>query len=160
MNLESSKRRPKKRPLALSKNLWRTTTICGLLLLAVWLVFGQTAQHGFVNMDDDEYIYQNRHLFGGLTADDAIWAIRSSYSANWHPLTWMSHMLDWQLYGASAGGHHLTNVLLHAGTAMLLFLVLWPMTPRFGGAPGGSHLCRLSTTCGVGGVGNGTQGRS
>ncbi len=102
--------------------------VCGLLLLAVGLVFGQTVRHGFVNMDDGEYVSENPHVLRGLSASGVAWVFSHSHSANWHPLTGLSHMLDAQIYGLRAGGHHLTNILLHATTAMLLFIVLRQLT--------------------------------
>jgi tetratricopeptide (TPR) repeat protein len=98
--------------------------ICVLLALAVFAVFGQTLRYEFVNYDDDAYVYENPHVIRGLTPAGIVWAFTHSYSHNWHPLTWLSHMLDCQLWGLNAGGHHLTNVLLHAANAVLLFLVL------------------------------------
>jgi tetratricopeptide (TPR) repeat protein len=109
----------------------RTLAVCGLLLLAVGLVFGQTTRFEFVNFDDDEYVYENPHVSQGLSAEAITWAFTHSYSANWHPLTWLSLMLDCQIYGPNAGAHHLTNVLLHATTVMLLFMVLARMTGGF-----------------------------
>ena len=106
------------------------TAICGLLLLAVGLVFGQTMHHSFCNLDDTGNVYLNPHVTGGLTAEAVKWAFTERYMGVWLPVTWISHMLDWQLYGHNAGGHHLTNVLLHAATAVLLFLVLRRMTGR------------------------------
>ena len=102
--------------------------VCGLLLLAVIAVFGQTAGHDFVNFDDNLYVYENPHVSGGLTGAGTAWAITAFHAHNWHPLTWLSHMLDCQLYGLKPGGHHLTNVLLHAAAAVLLFLALRRMT--------------------------------
>ncbi len=102
--------------------------ICGGLLLAVGLVFGQTVQYKFVNFDDDEYVTDNPHVQQGVGVSSIYWAFTNRDSGNWHPLTWFSHILDYQLYGLRAGGHHLTNVLLHAVNAILLFLVLWRMT--------------------------------
>jgi protein O-mannosyl-transferase len=98
--------------------------ICVLLGVAVLLVFGQTLRHEFINYDDGPYVYDNTHIVKGLTLTGIVWAFTHSQAGFWHPLTWISHMLDCQLYGLSAGGHHLTNVLLHAATAILLFLVL------------------------------------
>jgi tetratricopeptide (TPR) repeat protein len=103
-------------------------TVCGLLLLAVMIVFGQTAWHGFVNYDDPTYVTENNHVNGGFSWTGASWAMTAFYASNWHPLTWFSHMLDCQLYGLNAGGHHITNVLLHAAAAILLFLSLRRMT--------------------------------
>ena len=76
------------------------------------------------------YVYANSHVSRGLTASGAVWAFTHGSQANWVPLTWLSLMVDCQLYDLHAGGHHLTNVLLHAATAMLLFLVLRRMTGR------------------------------
>ena len=111
-----------------TRNRLQVAVICGCLLLAVGLVFGQTVRHEFVNLDDNVYVYQNPHVSQGLTAAGIIWAFSHSHAANWHPLTWTSLMLDCQLYGLRAGGHHLTNILLHAATAILLALVLRRMT--------------------------------
>ncbi len=102
--------------------------VCGFLLVIVAIVFGPTVGHGFLSFDDNTYVCKNPHLAKGLTADGLAWAFTAHYAGNWHPLTWLSHMLDYQLYGLQAGGHHLTNVLLHAAVAGLLFLVLWRMT--------------------------------
>lgn len=102
--------------------------ICIVLALLVWISFGQTIHFGFVNFDDDVYVYRNPHVTGGLTRSDASWAFTHVHSSNWHPLTWLSHMLDAQVYGLNAGGHHATNVLLHAATVILLFLLLRRLT--------------------------------
>ena len=102
--------------------------VCGLLLLAVIAVFAQTSRHDFINFDDDDYVYENRHVRDGLTSEGTAWAITAYHSGNWHPLTWLSHELDCQLFGLKSGGHHLTSLLLHAAAAVLLFLALQRMT--------------------------------
>ena len=102
--------------------------VCVLLLVAVAIVFGQTANCNFINFDDDEYVYENKHVSAGLTGEATAWAVTTYYACNWHPLTWFSHMLDCRLYGLDPGGHHLTNVFLHAAAAVLLFLTLRRMT--------------------------------
>ncbi|MGA2621659.1 MAG: tetratricopeptide repeat protein [Thermoguttaceae bacterium] len=102
--------------------------VIALLLLAVAAVFGQTLDFNFVNFDDDQYVIANAQLMRGLTGETAAWAITTYYASNWHPLTWLSHTLDCQLYGLHPWGHHLTNVLLHAAAAVLLFLALRRMT--------------------------------
>ncbi len=102
--------------------------VCIGLVLAVLAVFGQTAGFGFVNYDDNNYVYDNPMVARGLTSKGIVWAFSNAHANNWHPLTWLSHMLDCQLYGLHPGGHHLTNVLLHAATGILLFLVLRQMT--------------------------------
>ena len=105
--------------------------VCLLLLLAMGLVFGQTVNHEFINLDDDVCVSENPWVSDGLTARSIYWAFTSRHVGNWDPLTWISHIVDWQIYGDYAGGHHLTNLLLHAATAILLFLVLRQMTGRF-----------------------------
>src|ERR1017187_2020026 len=102
--------------------------VCIFLAAIIWVVFGQTLGHEFVNYDDDFYVYENPAVTRGLTLQGIIWAFTHVHCSNWHPLTWVSHMLDWQFYGLSPGGHHLTNILLHTATAILLFLILRQMT--------------------------------
>ena len=109
----------------------RRAAICALLLLAVALVFGQTTRHGFVNFDDDTYVVKNAAMAHGLGGDAIVWAFTAKYASNWHPLTWLSHLLDVQLYGLEPWGHHLSSVLVHAAVAILLFLLLERMTGRF-----------------------------
>ena len=104
--------------------------ICALLAAATALVYAQTLDHGFVNYDDDHYVTANPHVAHGLDAEGVVWAFTRVYYHNWHPLTWISHMLDVEIHGLDPGGHHLTNVLLHASAAMLLFLALRALTVR------------------------------
>jgi tetratricopeptide (TPR) repeat protein len=111
--------------LSSSKTVWG---ICVFLVLAVFGIFGQTASFDFVNWDDDQYVYENSHVIGGVTSQNVAWAMKAEHASNWHPLTWVSHMADCQCYRLWAGGHHLTNVVLHAATTVLLFLVFWKMT--------------------------------
>ena len=115
-------------PTAGLNERWMVPGVCIFLAAVIWVVFGQTLGHEFVNFDDDEYIYENPVVAQGLTLSGIIWAFSHFCSSNWHPLTWISHMLDCQFYGLSPGGHHLTNILLHTTTAILLFLVLRRMT--------------------------------
>ena len=105
--------------------------VCIFLAAITWLVFGQTLRHEFVNYDDGDYVFKNSQVARGLTLEGIVWAFTHVHSSNWHPLTWISHMLDCQVYGLNPGGHHLTNVLLQAATAILLFLVLRQMTGAF-----------------------------
>ena len=102
--------------------------ICLFLAVAVWLVFGQTLGHAFVNYDDDVYVYKNPRITSGLNIQAIIWAFTHSHAYNWHPLTTISHLLDCQLFALRPAGHHLTNVVLHSLTAVLLFLVFYKMT--------------------------------
>ena len=102
--------------------------VCIFLAALVWLAFGQTIHHAFINYDDDAYVYQNFVVRAGLTRRGILWAFTFGEIGHWHPVTWFSHMLDCQIWGLRAGGHHLTNVLLHAAAAILLFLALKQMT--------------------------------
>lgn len=102
--------------------------ICLGLAALVLATFGKAVTYKFVNFDDNEYVYSNPVVSRGLTLKGAVWAFSHAYSANWHPITWLSHMLDCELYGLNPGGHHLTNVLLHTLTVIALFLVLRQMT--------------------------------
>jgi tetratricopeptide (TPR) repeat protein len=102
--------------------------LCVFLALAVLAVFGQTAHFDFVNYNDDIYVYDNPVVKSGLSLQGVGWAFTHSQVANWIPLTTLSHMLDCQLFGLDAGAHHMVNVLLHAASAVLLFLILRQMT--------------------------------
>ncbi len=84
--------------------------------------------NGFINYDDPDYITGNTHVKAGLTWSGIAWAFQSGEASNWHPLTWISHMLDCQFFGLNPAGHHLTNLLLHAANAVLLFLLLNQLT--------------------------------
>src|ERR1700704_4272749 len=105
-----------------------TGIVCILLVGIVWIVFGQTLGHEFVNYDDDQYVRENPRITKGLSLDGIQWTFTRVHAANWHPLTTISHMLDCQLYGLQPWGHHLTNVLLHAAAALFLFLALRELT--------------------------------
>ena len=107
---------------------WTVPGICVLLAVAVFMVFGQTLRYGFVNFDDDGYFSSNYHVKAGLTWSGVSWAFRTGYASNWHPLTWLSLMLDVELFGTGPSGPHLTNLILHAANAMLLFLLLKRLT--------------------------------
>src|SRR6266403_6101432 len=107
---------------------WLILGVCVFLIAITWLVFGQTLGHEFVNFDDHVYVYEDPVVTGGLTLPGIIWAFTHTHARNWHPLTTISHMLDCQLFGLNAGGHHFTNVFLHTIAVILLFLVLRQMT--------------------------------
>ncbi len=108
--------------------------LCTALALALvvgiaWAYAGVRA-HGFVNYDDPTYVTHNPHVLGGLTLDSVRWGLTSGAASNWHPVTWLSHMLDVELYHLDAGKHHLTSVLIHALNALLLFGFLALATRR------------------------------
>ena len=101
-------------------DLW----IYSALLLAIFIAYGQVRQFEFVNFDDPEYIVNNPHVHSGITLESVKWAFSSSYAANWFPATWLSHLLDCQLFELESGLHHLTSLLLHALATLLLFAFL------------------------------------
>ena len=105
-----------------------TPGICLLLAVVVALVFCQTIRHEFVAYDDGQYFFTNPHVETGLTWNNATWAFQTTYASNWHPLTWLSLMLDVELFGSGPSGPHLMNVLLHAANTVLLFLLLKRLT--------------------------------
>jgi tetratricopeptide (TPR) repeat protein len=110
----------------------RNTTLTSLFLIVVtFAVYWQVGSYQFVNFDDGKYILENPHVRTGLTGEGFIWAFTSTYASNWHPLTWLSHMLDVQLFGLDPGPHHLVNVLFHAINTVMLFLLLLRMTGAY-----------------------------
>lgn len=107
--------------------------VLSLLLIVVTLaIYSQATRFSFVNFDDDRYVTENPHVRAGLSWDTIKWAMVSTDEANWHPLTWISHALDVQLFRLNPAGHHLTNILFHALSGVLLFLLLWRGTRRLG----------------------------
>jgi tetratricopeptide (TPR) repeat protein len=120
----------------------RRRSACGLdfalafgLVGLVAVIYGQTLGHAFIWFDDRVYVSKNAHVLRGLTWEGVLWAFRSIHEANWHPLTWISHMLDVTLWGDWAGGHHLTNVILHALNSVLVFLVVRGLVSGFPPSP-------------------------
>jgi Flp pilus assembly protein TadD len=110
----------------------RNLISCLLIVVATLSLYNSVNRHPFVNYDDDRYVTENAHVRNGLSRDTVIWAFTTVEQANWHPLTWLSHALDYELFHLNAGGHHLTSVLIHAVNAMLLFLLLARATGRAG----------------------------
>ena len=115
-------------PTSKSQYFNRVIVVCLLLLAVTLAAYVQVSKHDFVGLDDDIYITENYHVRAGLTSAGIVWAFSFTDSPYWHPLTWLSHMLDCQLYGVSPSMHHLTNVALHLANSLLLFLVLYQMT--------------------------------
>jgi Flp pilus assembly protein TadD len=106
----------------------RTFWVGVVLVVLTVAVYGQTVQQGFISFDDDDYITNNPVVQQGLTWEGVLWAFSAPHVYNWHPLTWLSHMLDVQLFGLDAGGHHLMSLLFHLANTLLLFIVLRSMT--------------------------------
>ena len=98
--------------------------VCGVIVLLIGIVFGQTLSYDFVNYDDKTYIYGNPLVSSGLSLHGLLRAFVDTQTNNWHPLTLVSHMIDCQLYDLKPGGHHFTNVFLHTIAAVLLFFWL------------------------------------
>ncbi len=99
-----------------------------VLALTVFVVFYQVHSFDFINYDDPAYVYENPNIQLGITLKTIKWAFSTTRSSNWHPLTWLSHALDWQLFGFNPGGHHYTNLIFHIINTLLVFMVLKQMT--------------------------------
>lgn len=111
----------------------KRNAVLSLMLAAITMVlYNPVNQHPFINYDDDRYVTENPHVRAGLSGETVRWAFSSTEQANWHPLTWLSHALDCQLFHLNAGGHHLTSLLIHTANVVLLFLLLTYGTGRGG----------------------------
>src|SRR5689334_21994857 len=118
MTDESSKRFP-----------WAIAVALTLVTLAV---YWPVRHFEYINYDDQDYAYENAHVTKGWTADGVHWAFTTGFAANWHPLTWLSLMLDTMLFGHHPGAHHMMNVVYHVAAAVILFAVLFHMTGASG----------------------------
>lgn len=110
---------------------WQRYTIVGLLLAVTAVVYWQMRNHEFLLYDDDRYITTNAYVLKGITLESIGWALTSGYASNWHPLTWLSHMVDVERFGLSPAGHLLTNVFFHLLNTFLLWLVFNRITKNF-----------------------------
>jgi Tfp pilus assembly protein PilF len=102
--------------------------ICLALAVSTFIAYEPIRHNDFVQYDDYTYVLENTNVKGGITLRSVIWAFTKSYEANWHPITWLSHMLDCEIYGLNPLGHHITNLLIHIANTLLLFLLLSKMT--------------------------------
>ena len=102
----------------------RPILLGALLVLATLPLYGPVTHHEFLLFDDSQYVTRNIHVSTGLNFGNVAWAFTTFHEANWHPLTWLSHMADCQLFGLNSGPHHLVNVALHAANVLLLFFLL------------------------------------
>lgn len=116
------------RLLRTDRRLLQMTAVACFLVAAIWAVFWQVAGHRFIEYDDQVYLLENPHVRTGLSLTNVRWAFTSTYAANWHPLTWLSHMLDVELFGLHPAGPHLVNVAFHTANAVLLFFLLCRLT--------------------------------
>ena len=114
----------------LSSTQKQTVVLCALLLAVTAVFYFPVGRNAFVNFDDDHYITGNPHVIAGLSWQTVQWAFTQFYEANWHPLTWLSHALDCQLFGLNPAGLHYENVVWHGINAVLIFLLLMSATGR------------------------------
>jgi tetratricopeptide (TPR) repeat protein len=123
---------PIARPPAPGRDWGNAKLWCCLSLLAAltFTIYWPALTHPFVNYDDPDYVTQNPHVQQGITLSTIEWAAVSTSAANWHPVTWISHALDCQLFGLNPAGHHFTNILLHALNVLLLFALLAQATGK------------------------------
>ena len=101
---------------------------CFALVLITFATYLPVLHNSFVNYDDVDYVTQNRHVQQGVTFSTFSWALTSTEAGNWHPLTWMSHAVDFELFGLDPAGHHFSSLLLHAANSVLVFLLLLRIT--------------------------------
>ena len=109
-------------------NRHRDWLVVLLLVVATVSVYWQVRGHDFVNHDDNIYAYENKNVQAGLTGENVVWAFVRPHIGHWHPMTWLSYMVDVELFGPNPGALHTTNLVLHTAGAVLLFLVLRRMT--------------------------------
>ena len=115
----------------------RQTLLASLLLVLMTLaLYAPAARYPFINFDDYSYVKENHHVQAGLTWKTVIWSLSTMEQSNWHPLTWLSHALDCQIFGLNPIGHHVTSIWMHAVNASMLFVLLL----RVSGLPGRSFL--------------------
>jgi hypothetical protein len=125
-------------PINFLANYQKKVIIILLLIALTLAVYWQVQNFEFINYDDNLYVTQNYLTQSGLTGRGIIRAFTDTQTGNWHPLTMLSHILDWELFGNKAGGHHWTNVIIHIFNVILLFFLINTMT----GAYGAAHLSR------------------
>jgi tetratricopeptide (TPR) repeat protein len=113
---------------AFSSSGKRTLIICLLLALGTLVLYSRAVHAGFLRYDDDRYVVENPYVRAGIHWSTVAWAFTTFEQANWHPLTWLSHALDCQLFGMNPAGHHAINLSFHAASVVLLFLVLQWLT--------------------------------
>ncbi len=102
--------------------------ICLFLIVGIFIVYGQVKDHEFLNYDDNVYVTENRQVQSGFSRESLVWSFTSNHTGNWHPLTWLSHMSDYQIFGSNPKGHHINNLILHTANVLLLFLLFKKMT--------------------------------
>ncbi len=111
-------------------NIRKELCICLFFVISILAVYWQTGNYDFVDFDDDVYVFRNPYVRAGLTLESIRWAFTATHAANWHPVTWLSHILDVELYGLNPGQHHLSNVIFHIANTLLLFFVFRQMSGK------------------------------
>jgi len=130
---ERTSTRPRLESFLLRSTRTRNLALCLLFAVVTFALYSPAIGHPFIfNYDDDVYVTNNSHVQAGVTWATFSWALKSTEASNWHPLTWLSHALDCELYGLNPHGHHVTNVLLHVLNVVLLFLLLTYATGAVG----------------------------
>jgi len=114
--------------MMISPDRRRLAAIGAVLVVGTFVIYLQVRDFQFLAYDDYHYIQGNPHVEGGLSGDAIAWAFTATHASNWHPITWLSHMVDVEVFGLDAGKHHLVNVVLHAVNAVLLLFLLFQMT--------------------------------
>lgn len=102
--------------------------IAALLFMGVLAVYSPTLHSGFINYDDPAYVTKNARVLQGLSLPNVNWAFRATIEGNWHPVTWISHVTDVQMFGTNPRGPHAVNVFVHALNMVLLFFTLYQVT--------------------------------
>ncbi|UCF00396.1 MAG: tetratricopeptide repeat protein [Planctomycetota bacterium] len=123
-----NKKRTTKTPYAAKNSSSHPLAIAVIILFATLAVYWQVLSHEFINLDDNKYVAENPRVQQGLTWENVKWAFTTKHASNWHPLTWLSHMLDCHLFALNPAGHHLGNLLFHLLNTLLLLLVLHRLT--------------------------------
>lgn len=124
----TSVRQDEKFPCAPVRDFYPQLLICIALVILTLIVYWPVCHYGFVNYDDLGYVADNQMVHRGITAETVRWAFRTATMSNWHPLTWISYLLDWDIYGNHPGAFHFTNLLFHVANVILLFLLVERMT--------------------------------
>jgi len=112
----------------MNQSVRNNVLFCVFLIVLTVAVFWNISGNDFINYDDFQYVTDNRHVTSGVSVENVVWAFTSGYASNWHPVTWISHMVDVELFDLNPQGHHLINLLLHTTNACLLFLFLNKIT--------------------------------
>ena len=110
----------------------QVVTLAVILAVVTLILYGQVIVFDFINLDDPDYVYNNENVTSGITVENVVWAFTLHGPGQWHPLTWLSHQLDCQVFGVDAEMHHLVNALFHMANVVLLFLLLFRMTSAMG----------------------------